>query len=278
MTSGPTGIDAYARAEIAARIETAGIGKARLPFVPLVTLALLAGAFIGFGAIAFTVATTGVPLSGPMRILGGLAFSLGLILVVVGGAELFTGNAMIVMAWADGRIGLPALLRNWAIVLPANLAGALGLAGVMALAGLSGGELGQRAAEIAEAKLALGWGEAFWRGALCNALVCLAVWLSMAARSVEGRILAVVWPVTVFVAAGFEHSVANFYLIPAGLLAGAEGSLGDVLGNWIPVTLGNVVGGAGGVALSYRLAYGRSRDQGDPAGPADHDHGAGRDR
>ena len=278
MTSGPTGIDAYARAEIAARIETAGIGKARLPFVPLVTLALLAGAFIGFGAIAFTVATTGVPLSGPMRILGGLAFSLGLILVVVGGAELFTGNAMIVMAWADGRIGLPALLRNWAIVLPANLAGALGLAGVMALAGLSGGELGQRAAEIAEAKLALGWGEAFWRGALCNALVCLAVWLSMAARSVEGRILAVVWPVTVFVAAGFEHSVANFYLIPAGLLAGAEGSLGDVLGNWIPVTLGNVVGGAGGGALSYRLAYGRSRDQGDPAGPADHDHGAGRDR
>ncbi len=278
MTSGPTGIDAYAPAEIAARIETAGIGKARLPFVPLVTLALLAGAFIGFGAIAFTVATTGVPLSGPMRILGGLAFSLGLILVVVGGAELFTGNAMIVMAWADGRIGLPALLRNWAIVLPANLAGALGLAGVMALAGLSGGELGQRAAEIAEAKLALGWGEAFWRGALCNALVCLAVWLSMAARSVEGRILAVVWPVTVFVAAGFEHSVANFYLIPAGLLAGAEGSLGDVLGNWIPVTLGNVVGGAGGVALSYRLAYGRSRDQGDPAGPADHDHGAGRDR
>lgn len=253
---GPTGLDAYAPAEIARRIEAAGVAKAALALVPLATLGVLAGAFIAFGGIAYTAMTAGVELTGPVRFAGGLVFCLGLVLVVVGGAELFTGNALIVMAWASGRIRLAALLRNWGIVLLANLAGALAVAVAMWLAGLLSGAHGARAAAIAEAKFALGWGEAFWRGVLCNALVCLAVWLAMAARSVTDKVLAVLFPIATFVAAGFEHSVANFYLLPAGLLAGAAGGAAELAGNLLPVILGNILGGAGGVALSYRLAYG----------------------
>jgi formate/nitrite transporter len=264
---GPTGLDAYTPAEIEGRIATAGVAKAALPLVPLVTLGVLGGMFIAFGAIAFTTVTTGVDLSGPVRLLGGMAFCVGLVLVVVGGAELFTGNALIVIAWADGRVSTAGLLRNWAVVLPANMAGALAVALVMDQAGLLQGATGDRAAAIAEAKLGLGLAEAFWRGVLCNALVCLAVWLAMASRSAGGKIMAILFPITTFVAAGFEHSVANFYLIPAGLMAGASGTWADVLGNWVPVTLGNIVGGAGGVALSYRLAYGRRVEPGKAGRP-----------
>jgi formate/nitrite transporter len=242
---------------MARRIEASGVAKSRLALLPLITLGVLAGVFIGFGGAFFTAVTTGGDLTGALRLLGGVAFSLGLILVVVGGAELFTGNALMVMAWADGRVGTPALLRNWGVVLLANAAGALGLVAMVWLAGLLDGAMGARAAAIAGAKLDLGWSESFWRGVLCNALVCLAVWLTMAARSVTGKIAAILWPITAFVALGLEHSVANFYLIPAGLLAGAPGDIADVMGNLIPVTLGNVAGGAGGVALAYRLAYGR---------------------
>lgn len=253
----PTGLDAYAPAQIAERIETIGMAKARLPLVPLITLGVLAGVFIGFGGMMFTAITTGVELNGPVRLLGGVGFALGLILVVLAGAELFTGNALMVMAWADGRIGFWALLRNWGVVILANLAGSLALVAMVWAAGLLVGDMGARAANIARAKLDLPMAEAFWRAVLCNALVCLAVWLTVAARSVTDKILAVLWPVAGFVLLGFEHSVANFYLLPAGLLAGASGSLGDVLGNLLPVIAGNVLGGAGGVALSYRLAYGR---------------------
>lgn len=262
--SGPTGLDAYAPAEIARRIEAVGVAKARLPLVPLVTLGVLAGVFIGFGGMLFTAITTGETApGGALLVLGGTGFALGLILVVVGGAELFTGNALMVMAWADRLISHRALLRNWGVVLAANLAGALGLVAMVWAAGMLTGAHGARAAAIAETKLALGWVEAFWRGVLCNALVCLAVWLTMAARSVTDKVLAILWPIAGFVALGFEHSVANFYLLPAGLLAGAEGGPAAVLGNLVPVTLGNVLGGAGGVALSYRLAYGPGGGQRD---------------
>jgi len=264
--AGPTGINAYAPAEIGQMIEAAGVQKANLALIPLATLGMLAGAFIAFGAIAYTGVTAGpAPPGGALRLLGGLAFSLGLILVVVGGAELFTGNALIVMARVDRRIGTMALLRNWTVVLAANLVGALAMVAMMWAAGMLTGAHGARAAAIAEAKLNLGWFEAFWRGVLCNSLVCLAVWLAMAARDVTGKILAIIWPITIFVAAGFEHSVANFYMIPAGLVAGAHGSVAAVLGNWIPVILGNVLGGAGGVALSYKLAYGFRKDGRDAA-------------
>ena len=254
----PTGIEAYKPAEIAQRIEKAGVGKTQLGVVQITALSLLAGAFIAFGAAFYTVAMTGVDAgSGPARVLGGGAFSLGLILVVVGGAELFTGNALMVMAWVDRRISSSAMLRVWLIVYLGNLVGALGMAVLVSLSGTLNGAVGELAVRIAEAKMALPPLEALVRGILCNALVCLAVWLTFAAQSVAGKILAVLWPITAFVALGFEHSIANMYLIPVGLLIGAEGDIGGMLANLVPVTVGNVIGGAGGVALAYWAAYRR---------------------
>ncbi|MBP9048409.1 MAG: formate/nitrite transporter family protein [Tabrizicola sp.] len=254
--------DAYKPAEIAALIETAGVAKAALPFHRMATLAMLAGAFIGFGAAFWCMAMVGAdpdPGFGPQRVLGGAAFALGLILVVVGGAELFTGNALMVMAVVDRRITLGALLRNWGIVYVGNLVGAVGLALAFGLSGLLDGPMGAVAAKAATAKAGLPPLEAFVRGALCNALVCLAVWLSFAARTATDKILGVLWPVAAFVTLGLEHSVANMFLFPAGLWAGAEAPLAGVAGNLFWVTLGNVIGGAGGVALAYRFAYGAMR-------------------
>ena len=252
--------DAYKPAEIAALIETAGVAKAALPLHRMATLAMLAGAFIGFGAAFWCVAMAGAdPGFGPHRVLGGAVFALGLILVVVGGAELFTGNALMVMATVDRRIGLGALLRNWGVVWLGNLVGAAGLALAFGLSGLLEGPMGEVAARSAAAKAALSPVEAFVRGALCNALVCLAVWLSFAARTATDKILGVLWPVAGFVALGLEHSVANMFLFPAGLWAGADVTAAGVVGNLAWVTLGNVAGGAGGVALAYRYAYGAMR-------------------
>ena len=248
--------DAYRPAEIAALIEGAGVAKAALPAGRMLVLAVLAGCFIGFGAAVWGVAMAGVdPGFGPARVLGGVVFALGLILVVVGGAELFTGNALMVMAAVDGRITLAALLRNWGIVWTGNLIGAVGLALAFGMAGMTEGPMGAVVARAAEGKAALSPLEAVLRGALCNALVCLAVWLSFAARSVRDRVLAVLWPVTGFVALGLEHSVANMFLLPLGWLAGGEVGLAGALGNLFWVSLGNVIGGAGGVALAYRFAY-----------------------
>lgn len=252
--------DAYKPTEIAALIETAGVAKAALPLHRLATLALLAGAFIGFGAAFWCIAMAGAdPGFGPQRVLGGVVFALGLILVVVGGAELFTGNALMVMAAVDRRISLGALLRNWGIVWLGNLVGAVGLALAFGMSGLLDGPMGAVAAKAAAAKAALPPVEAFVRGALCNALVCLAVWLSFAARTATDKILGVLWPVAAFVTLGLEHSVANMFLFPAGLWAGSEATLSGVFGNLLWVSLGNVVGGAGGVALAYRYAYGAMR-------------------
>lgn len=258
MTDAST--DAYKPAQIAALIETAGVAKAALPLHRMATLALLAGAFIGFGAAFWCMAMAGSdPAFGPQRVLGGAVFSLGLMLVVVGGAELFTGNALMVMAAVDRRISIGALGRNWAVVYLGNLIGAVGLALAFGLSGLLDGPMGETAARAASAKAALGPVEAFVRGALCNALVCLAVWLSFAARSATDKVLAVLWPVTAFVALGLEHSVANMFLFPAGLWAGSEAPMTGVAANLLWVTLGNIVGGAGGVALAYRYAFGAMR-------------------
>ena len=252
----PTGIDDYKPAEMARLVEELGVRKAVMPALQLFTLAVLAGAFIGFGALAFTMVMTGADLSfGPARLLGGITFSLGLILVIVGGAELFTGNALLVMALVDRRIGIGALLRNWAIVYAGNFTGALGLVALVALAHLMDGPLGETARKIAAAKASLPLDVAFFRGVLCNALVCLAVWLTIAARSVTGKILAIVWPISAFVLLGLEHSVANMYLVPAGWWAGADVTASAVLATLAAVTVGNVVGGAGGVGLAYWLVY-----------------------
>jgi formate/nitrite transporter len=254
------GLDAYAPAEIAARIESEGVAKARLPALQTATLGFLAGAFIAFGAMFFTVTITGSTLGlGPTRLLGGIAFSLGLILVAVGGAELFTGNNLIVMAWADRHIRTAELLRNWAIVYVANFAGAVGCALMVHWSGtlrLGDGAVAATAAGIAAAKAALSPAEAFWRGVLCNALVCLAVWLCHAAHDVASRVLAIVFPIAAFVALGFEHSVANMYFIPLALFEGVPGvSLAGLAGNLVPVTLGNMVGGSLFVAAVYWLVY-----------------------
>ena len=249
--------DAYRPAEIAALIETAGVAKAALPLHRLATLAILAGAFIGFGSAFWCIAMAGIdPGYGPARVLGGAVFALGLILVIVGGAELFTGNALMVMAAVDRRVTLGSLLRNWGTVYAGNLIGAVGLALAFGFSGLLDGPMGETAARAAAAKASLSPLEAFVRGALCNALVCLAVWLSFAARTATDKIRAVLWPVAGFVAIGLEHSVANMFLFPAGLWAGATAPLSGVISNLFWVTLGNIVGGAGGVALAYRYAYG----------------------
>lgn len=257
----PTGLEAYKPAEIGEMVEAAGVAKARLPILRMLTLAVLAGAFIGFGAAAYTVVMTGAdPGFGPARLLGGVVFSLGLILVIVGGAELFTGNALMVMAAVDRKIALGELLRSWALVYLGNFVGALGLAIAFWMSGMLEGPVGATASAIAERKASLGALEAFASGALCNMLVCLAVWLTLAARTVSGKILAILWPISTFVLLGLEHSIANMYLIPQGMLAGAEVGAGGFLHNLLFVTLGNILGGAGGVALSYHLAYGPPRD------------------
>lgn len=252
------GLDAYKPAAIARLVEQAALDKAALPLDRLLTLSALAGAFIAFGGVFYLAVIAGAdPAEGPLRFAGGLAFSLGLVLVVVGGAELFTGNALMVMAVVDRLLPARLLLRNWAWVYAGNLAGALAIVALMQATGLLDGPLGETARRVAEGKLALGPVEAFARGILCNALVCLAVWLSVGARTAAGKTLVILLPISGFVAMGFEHSVANMALVPLGIAAGAEGGLAAVLGNLVPVTLGNIVGGAGGVALAYTFAYPR---------------------
>ncbi len=257
-------LDAYSPRQIAVLVEDVGVAKARLPALQTVTLGLLAGAFIAFGAMYYTLVMTDSGLGlGPSRLLGGIVFSLGLILVVVAGAELFTGNNLIVMAWVDGKVTSARLLRNWGLVYAANFAGALGSVVLVygsGTLGLGGGAVAETAARIASAKVEFGFAEAFLRGILCNALVCLAVWLSMAAHTVAGKSIAIVFPISAFVALGFEHSVANMYLIPIGWLAGADGvTAAGFVGNLVPVTLGNIVGGSVFVALVYWVAYRRGR-------------------
>lgn len=263
------GLDAYSPREVSEKIQSLGVAKARLGFLQTAMLAVLAGAFIGLGALFFTLVASDATLGfAATRVLGGFVFSLGLILVTVGGAELFTGNNLMAMAWAERRIRSGELLRNWVIVFAGNAVGAIGLAVLVYLArhgAMNGGAVGAAYVKIAAAKTALPFGEAFFKGVLCNLLVCLAVWLAMAGHSVVDKVVAIVFPITAFVAAGFEHSVANMYFIPLGIfLADGAGSAGHAALGWsgfianlIPVTLGNIVGGSVMVALVYYLIYRR---------------------
>ncbi len=249
-------LDAHTPAHIAELIEVAGVNKAKLPAAQMLVLAGLAGVFIGFGAAAYTMVMTGVdPSFGPARLLGGIVFALGLILVVVGGAELFTGNALMVMAAVDKRISVRRLVRNWVVVYLGNLMGAMALALCFGLSGILDQPMGETAVRIADTKGALSVSEAFVRGILCNALVCLAIWLACAARTAAGKILAVLWPISAFVLMGLEHSVANMYFFPQAWAAGGTLPMSAALFNMLWVTIGNVVGGGLGVALAYRFAY-----------------------
>jgi formate transporter len=253
------GADAYAPQEIAARVRDVGVAKARLPWLTQALLGVLAGAFVGLGALMFTLVASDATLGfAASRLVGGLVFSLGLILVTVAGAELFTGNNLIAMAWASRQVSTAELLRNWATVCAANLVGAAGLALLVWLSGhgsMNGGAVARTAVRIATAKAELPWAEAFFRGVLCNVLVCMAVWMAMAGRSVTDKAIAIVFPITAFVAAGFEHSVANLYFFPLALLLGAPLAAADIARNLLAVIAGNIVGGSVLVALVYWAIY-----------------------
>ena len=278
MTADGPHFDALLPPEMADRAEDVGVRKARLDAISLFALAVLAGAFISLGAIFATTVSAGtgdLPF-GLVRLLAGLAFSLGLILVVIGGAELFTGNTLIVMAWASGKVSSRLLLRNWSIVYVGNLVGALATAAVTFISGqyaFGHGSVGSAALAIGNAKAGLEFVPAIALGMLCNALVCLAVWLTFSARTTTDRILAIVPPIAAFVAAGFEHSVANMYFIPEALAIrtfapdGFWTAIGHVpadypdltvagfVANLVPVTIGNVIGGAVMVGIVYWFVY-----------------------
>ena len=274
----PTGLDALPPAQVAKKAETVGLTKAGMATFDVFVLSVLAGAFIALGAIfATTVAAGGAELPyGVVRLLAGLTFTLGLVLVVVAGAELFTGNNLIVMAWASRRVATVALLGNWVVVWIGNFVGAVATALVVFVSEqytFGGGAVGQTALGIAATKTSLGFVQAIALGMLCNALVCLAVWLTYGAHTTTDKILAIIPPIAAFVAAGFEHSVANMYFISIGLLvksdedfvAGLDPTtapdLSDLtwgsffLDNLLPVTIGNVIGGALMVGAVYWLVY-----------------------
>lgn len=284
-------IDALLPQEMAERAEFLGVRKAGMPFIKVFMLAVLAGAFISLGAIfATTVAAGGVVLADPdsapalvtglpfgvTRLLSGVAFSLGLILVVVGGAELFTGNNLIVMAWASGKISGRDLLRNWAIVYFGNFVGAIGTVILMFFSRqhtFGASSVGITALRIGAAKVEFTFIQAVALGILCNVLVCLAVWLTFSARSTVDKILAIIFPITAFVAAGFEHSIANMYFIPYALFIkdfdpAFVSSVGSsvppldlltwysfLVTNLLPVTIGNIIGGTVLVAAVYWAVF-----------------------
>lgn len=251
--------DAYAPAQIAALVEAGGVKKANLPLLQMATLGALAGAYIGIGGMFYTLAVTDSLLGlGPTRIVGGVAFSLGLVMVVVGGAELFTGNTMLTMAWAQKKVSSTLMLRNWLVIYFSNFFGSLVFAALMHWSGALGmgaGAVLETVRHVAEGKAQLPADQIFVRGILCNILVCMGVWLALGSRSVGGKIAAIVFPVSAFVAMGFEHCVANMYLIPIGMMEGADVTLPQLLHNLIPATLGNIVGGGILVALVYWIVY-----------------------
>ena len=290
-------MDALLPPAMAAKAEATGVKKAQMPALQMAALAVLAGAFIALGAMfattvgagAFTISglpgeTATVAMAWPagvQRLLSGVVFTLGLILVVVGGAELFTGNNLIVMAWASRKVSTGLLLRNWAIVYLGNFAGAAATAVLVLLTrqyAFSHGAIGLQALTTADAKCGLGFVQAVALGVLCNALVCLAVWLTYSARSTTDKIAAMIFPIAAFVAAGFEHSVANMYFIPLGMLikalapASFWAEIGRtpadfaaltpanfLLGNLLPVTIGNILGGGLLVGAAYWFVYLRGR-------------------
>ena len=266
--------------DMARKAEDIGVNKAKNDFLSTLVLSILAGAFIALGAIFATTVltgTSGIVPWGWARFVAGLAFSLGLILVIVGGAELFTGNNLIVMAWASKRVSTKAVIGNWVIVYIGNLIGSLGTAVLIFLSKqyeMANGSVGHLALNIGLSKVHLDFIPAIVLGILCNSLVCLAVWLTYSATTTVGRILAIIFPISAFVASGFEHCVANMYFIPVSLFIkdGATPSFWNSIGmnpadyadltwwsfinaNLIPVTIGNIIGGSLLVGAVYWIVY-----------------------
>jgi formate/nitrite transporter len=303
--AGEIQIDALLPAEMAAKAEQLGVRKANLKWVNMFALAVLAGAFISLGAIFATTVGAGSFSStmtdaqgaintawppGFVRLLSGVVFTLGLILVIVGGAELFTGNNLIVMAWANRKVSTSLLLKNWVIVYLGNFVGALLTVAIMYFTRqytFNGGAIGLQALSVANTKSGLDFMQAIALGIMCNALVCMAVWLTYSARSTTDKIMAIIPPIAAFVAAGFEHSIANMYFIPLGLAikfgdpafyaqavakAGKDFASLDVtnmfVNNLIPVTIGNIIGGAVMVGVVYWFIYLRPARQPKPEAEA----------
>jgi formate/nitrite transporter len=259
---------------MALKMEGIGVTKANGNVFNISLLGILAGFFIGLGAMFCTLVTTDIQAGfGLTKLLGGVVFCLGLILVVLAGAELFTGNALMVASRASGKIKLSQLFQNWGIVYFTNLVGALLLVLVVFYSqfwALNAYKVGANALLIANAKVNLAFWPAFARGILCNALVCLAVWLCFGARTTVDKIFAILFPITAFVACGFEHSIANMYFIPMGIVMAGQAkvlevagvtasqvanlSIAGFIGNLVPVTLGNIVGGTF-VGSIYWLIY-----------------------
>ena len=277
-------LDALLPPQMAEKAETVGVNKANLDLWTLLGLSVLAGAFIALGAVFATIVATGTGGAFPFgvtRLLIGVVFSVGLVLVIVGGAELFTGNNLIIMAWASGKVPTSLLLRNWGIVFAGNFLGSVLTALLVVISGhylMGNGAVGRTALGIAQAKVELGFLQAICLGILCNALVCLAVWLTFSARTTTDRILAIVPPISTFVAAGFEHSIANMYFVPVALLikslapasfwTSINASPSDFPGltwgaflgnNLLPVTIGNIIGGTLLVGGVYWFIYLRKK-------------------
>jgi len=268
--------------EVAAATVQVAERKATSPFFNLLVLGILAGCYIAFAGALSTVITNDLAKyvgDGLSRLTGGLVFSLGLILVVIGGAELFTGNALMVTGWLEGKISGRQVARNWTIVFFANFLGAILIAWFFYLSGvweMNGAQIGAKAVLTANGKIGLTWSEALVRGILCNWLVCLAVWLSSASKDGVSKILCIVFPITAFVACGFEHSIANMYFIPIGIMLKSQATVlvaaapalavdptsaaaalanlnwgSFIFKNLIPVTIGNIIGGAIFVGTFY---------------------------
>jgi formate/nitrite transporter len=263
-------LNAYSPAEIQDSVEKVGVKKATLPFLPSFMLSIMAGGSIGLGALYYTIVASDSDLSfATIRVVGGVVFSLGLALVLVAGAELFTGNNLIVMAWASGKISTKQVLRNWAIVYCGNFVGSIGLVILVLFShhlDMNGGRIGLTILNTAVAKISPDVVTLFFKGILCNLLVCLGVWLAYAGRSVTDKIVGLILPVSAFVAAGFEHCIANMYFLPMAWLLTETGktpagfdtsviTIGGIIHNLVPVTLGNIVGGSGFVGFAYWLIY-----------------------
>ncbi|WP_028889864.1 formate/nitrite transporter family protein [Tenacibaculum ovolyticum] len=263
---------AYAPEEIVKETLNASVKKVKKPFLTSFLLGILAGAFIGFGALFYTIVKSDPTYSfATKQIFGGFVFSLGLILVVVAGAELFTGNNLIAIAWAEGKVSYKQMIRNWGIIFISNMLGAVSLAIMVYFSGhldMNNGEIAKMYIKMADAKCALPFFTAFFRGLLCNILVCLGVWMAMGGKTLTDKVLVIVFPITLFVAAGFEHSIANLFIIPLGLMlqefstievSTTALSVSGMISNIIPVLLGNIIGGSVLVGLMYHFIFLRNK-------------------
>lgn len=277
-------VDSLLPPEMALQAELIGVSKVNMSLSKTLVLSMLAGAFIAFGSIFFTTVTAGSTMSyGITRLFGGFSFSLGLVLVIVGGAELFTGNNLIIMAWANKKISTSQIFKNWVLVYLGNMIGALFIVFLMFFSkqySFASGTVGINVLNIAKTKCELGFVQAILLGILCNILVCLAVWLCFSSRSIAGKIASIVFPITAFVACGFEHSIANMYFIPEAILVLNYGDLkfltlvhqsalhyesiswsNYLYNNLLPVTIGNIIGGAVLVGLVYWFVFLRKSEK-----------------